>query len=204
MLRVGLTGGIGSGKSRVSAVLADQGAVVIDSDRLAREVVEPGTDGLAAVVARFGTDVLAADGALDRGVLGARIFTDADGRRDLERIIHPLVRARAAQIERSAAADAVVVHDIPLLVETGQADAFDVVVVVDAPVETQVERLVADRGMTADAALERIAAQATRKERTEVADVVVDNTGTLAALTDRAQRLWDELSALRDAGPTPR
>src|SRR5690606_32145882 len=144
-VRVGLTGGVASGKSTVSARLAELGAVVVDADLLAREVVAPGTDGLAEVVAEFGSEVLDADGALDRPALGALVFADESRRRALEAIIHPRVRAAGAALEAAAGPDAVVVHDIPLLVETGQAAAFDVVVVVDAPVEEQVRRMVEDR-----------------------------------------------------------
>lgn len=195
MLRIGLTGGIGSGKSEVSRRLAAHGAVVIDADRLAREVVEPGTPGLAEVVETFGPGVLAADGSLDRPALGARVFDDEAARGRLEGIIHPRVRARAAELERAAAADAVVVHDIPLLVETGQVERFDGVVVVDVPVEVQVERLVQKRGMAEAEARSRIEAQATRQQRAGVADWIVDNTGSLADLEAAVSRLWKELSA---------
>lgn len=195
MLRVGLTGGIGSGKSTVSAMLAELGALVIDSDLLAREVVEPGTPGLEAVVRRFGASVLADSGALDRPALGALVFADAAGRTDLEQIIHPLVRRRAAEIEATAAPDRVVVHDIPLLVESGQADAFDVVVVVDVPTQLQLQRLVAERGMSEQEASARIAAQASRERRTGAADHVVDNTGSIGDLQDKVAALWDLLTA---------
>ncbi|KHL14579.1 dephospho-CoA kinase [Mumia flava] len=194
-MRVGLTGGIGSGKSTVSALLAERGAVVIDSDLLSREVVEPGTEGLAAVVARFGDGVLDADGRLDRPALGAIVFADDAARRDLEAIVHPLVRARAAELERAAGEDAVVVHDVPLLVETGQTDAYDVVVVVDVPTETQVERLVQQRGMAEVDARARITAQATRERRTGAADHVVDNTGSLEELTQSVDSLWETLTS---------
>ena len=147
-MRVGLTGGVASGKSTVSAILAELGAVVIDADQLAREVVAPGTDGLAEVVAAFGEDVLTAEGELDRPAMGAIVFADPEKRRVLESIIHPRVRARAAEIEAAAPPGAVVVHDIPLLAETGQGDGFDAVVVVDVPAEVQVERMTGIRGMT--------------------------------------------------------
>jgi dephospho-CoA kinase len=198
VLRIGLTGGIGSGKSEVSRLLAAHGAVVIDADRLAREVVEPGTPGLAEVVEAFGPGVLAADGTLDRRELGQRVFGDDDARRRLEAIIHPRVRARAAELEAAAGADAVVVHDIPLLVETGQAGSFDGVVVVDVPVETQVRRLVERRGMTETEARSRIAAQAPREQRAGAADWIVDNTGSLADLEAAVARVWTELAARRD------
>ena len=149
VVRVGLTGGIGSGKSAVSAMLAEKGAVVIDSDVLAREVVAPGSPGLAAVVDAFGSDVLTADGELDRPALGRIVFADPDARRRLEAITHPLVRARARDIEAGTLAGTVIVHDIPLLVETGQQDKFDAVVVVEADVEAQLHRLQQTRGMDA-------------------------------------------------------
>jgi dephospho-CoA kinase len=192
--RVGLTGGVASGKSAVSAIFAELGAVVVDADVLAREVVAPGTDGLAAIVAAFGDEVLTADGALDRPAMGALVFADAEKRRVLEGIIHPRVRARAAEIEASAPADVVVVHDIPLLTETGQAASFDAVVVVDVPVETQVERMVGLRGMTREEAESRIAAQATREDRLAIATYVVENTGTLEQLRARVAEVYAELA----------
>lgn len=193
MLRVGLTGGIGAGKSSVAARLRERGAVVIDSDVLAREVVARGTDGLAEVVEAFG-DVLTADGELDRPAVGRIVFGDEVARRKLEAIIHPRVRARAAEIEAGAPADAVVVHDIPLLVETGQSDKFDLLLVVDVPVEVQLERLTRDRGMTEKEAKARIASQATREQRLAVADVVVDTSGTLAELDTRIDEIWPTLA----------
>ena len=171
---MGLTGGIASGKSLVAEELAKLGAVVIDADVLAREVVEPGTPGLAAIVARFGDAVLT-DGRLDRARLGALVFADPAARRDLERIVHPAVRARAAELERAAGDAAVVVHVIPLLVETGQTGAFDRIVVVDVDPETQRERLLRRDGFTEAEADRRIAAQATRTDRLAAADVVLDN-----------------------------
>jgi dephospho-CoA kinase len=193
--RVGLTGGIGSGKSAVSALLRDLGATVVDADALAREAVAPGSDGLAEVVAEFGEDVLAADGSLDREAMAARVFADPTARTRLEGIIHPRVRRRAAEIEAEArAADpgAIVVHDVPLLVETGQQDAYDVVLVVDVPVGVQVERLVRLRGMSEHEARGRIAAQADRETRLAAADIVVDNSGTLDDLARRVRHVWDE------------
>jgi dephospho-CoA kinase len=192
--RVGLTGGVGSGKSTVSAMLADLGAVVIDADLLAREVVAPGSDGLTAVVEAFGPTVLTATGELDRPALGAVVFADEAARRRLEAIIHPLVRARGAELEAAAPAEAVVVHDIPLLAETGQADAFDAVVVVDVPVEVQMERMVRLRGMSPQEAQSRVAAQATREQRRAVATYVIDNTGTLEDLRDRVAEVFEALS----------
>ncbi|TCC05215.1 dephospho-CoA kinase [Kribbella soli] len=201
MLRVGLTGGIGAGKSAVSSRLAARGAVVIDSDVLAREVVARGTDGLAEVVAAFGPGVLTADGELDRPALGKIVFGDETARRKLEAIIHPRVRARAAEIEADAAADAIVVHDIPLLVETGQADRFDLVLVVDVPLEVQVQRLTAQRGMTDEEAKQRIASQASRDDRLAVADVVVGNSGSLADLDRRLDEVWATLQQRQGHGP---
>ena len=201
MLRVGLTGGIGSGKSAVSSRLAARGAVLIDSDVLAREVVAKGTDGLAEVVAAFGDGVLTAEGELDRPALGRIVFGDEPARRTLEAIIHPLVRARAAEIEAESPAGAIVVHDIPLLVETGQADEFDVVLVVDTPVDVQLERLTSQRGMTETEAKQRIASQASRDDRLAAADLVVDNAGTLADLDRRIDEVWAALQD--DAGHGP-
>ena len=192
--RVGLTGGVASGKSTVAAMLAELGAVIVDADVLAREVVAPGTDGLAAVVDAFGDEVLTPDGALDRPAMGALVFADAGKRRTLEAIIHPRVRARAAEIEAAAPPDAVVVHDIPLLTETGQAGSFDAVVVVDVPVETQVERMVGLRALTREEAEARIAAQATREDRLAIATYVVDNTGTLEQLRTRVAEVYAELA----------
>jgi dephospho-CoA kinase len=200
VLRVGLTGGIGSGKSSVSARLAARGAVVIDSDLLTREVVARGTDGLAEVVEVFG-DVLTADGDLDRPAVGRIVFGDEVARRKLEAIIHPRVRARAAEIESAAPGDAVVVHDIPLLVETGQGGSFDLVLVVDVPQEVQVERLTRDRGMTDEEAKARIASQATREQRLAVADLVVDNAGSLEQLDARIAEVWPGLLSRAGHGP---
>jgi dephospho-CoA kinase len=193
-MRVGLTGGVASGKSTVSSLLAERGAVVIDADLLAREVVAPGTEGLAEVVAAFGEAVLAPDGSLDRPAMGAIVFADESRRRVLEGIIHPRVRARAAEIEESAPPGAVVVHDIPLLTETGQAGAFDAVVVVDVPVEVQVRRMVDLRGMTPEDAQARVAAQATREERLAVATYVIDNSGTLEELRARVDEVHAALA----------
>lgn len=195
VVRVGLTGGIGSGKSTVSALLRDHGAVIVDYDQIAREVVEPGTPGLAAIVERFGAEVLGADGSLDRPALGAIVFADESARRDLEAITHPAVRARAAELEGRAGPGDVVVHDIPLLAESGERGPYDVVVVVDVPREVQVDRLVRDRGMSLDEAQARIGAQASRDDRAAVADVIVDNSGSLEELTARVRDLWRELSA---------
>jgi dephospho-CoA kinase len=196
-MRVALTGGVAAGKSTVSSLLRDLGAVVIDSDELAREVVEPGTPGLEAVVAAFGPSVLADDGRLDRAALGAVVFADEGRRRELEGLLHPLIRRRAAALEAAAGEGALVVHDIPLLVESGQAGAFDAVVVVDVPVETQVDRMVRERGWSETDARARIAAQAGREERLAVATHVVDNTGTRDDLRDRVTEV---VEALRSSG----
>lgn len=192
-MRVGLTGGVASGKSAVSAILDELGAVVVDADVLAREAVGPGTDGLQEVVEAFGPEVLTDQGELDRPAMAAIVFADAEKRRVLEAIIHPRVRARGAEIEASAGPDDVVVHDIPLLAETGQADGFDAVIVVDVPTETQVERMVDLRGMTREEAEARVAAQATREERLAIATHVVDNTGSLEDLRRRVTDVYREL-----------
>jgi dephospho-CoA kinase len=199
-MRVGLTGGVASGKSTVARILSDLGAVVVDADLLAREVVEAGTPGLAAVEAEFGAGVITDEGTLDRPALGRVVFGDEGARRRLEGILHPLIRARGAEIEAGAGPDAVVVHDIPLLVETGQADAFDAVLVVDLPVETQVERMVADRGMSREDALARVAAQATREDRLAVATHVVQNTGTQEDLRERVTEVFEQLVSTGSTG----
>ncbi|MCE3274931.1 MAG: coaE [Propionibacteriaceae bacterium] len=194
MVRVGLTGGIASGKGAVAAELAARGAIIIDADVLAREVVEPGTPALAAIIDRFGPQVLS-DGQLDRARLAQIVFADPLARRDLERIVHPAVRARAADLERAAGRAAVVVHVIPLLVETGQQEDFDLVVTVDVDHETQIKRLIARNGYTRAEAESRIAAQASREDRRIAADVVLDNTGSLAQLREQIDALWAELSS---------
>jgi dephospho-CoA kinase len=193
VLRVGLTGGIGAGKSEVSRRLAAQGAVVIDADLIAREVVEPGTDGLAEVVAAFGDEVLRPDGALDRERLGDLVFADPELRSKLNAIIHPRVARRMAELERAAGPGAIVVHDVPLIAENGRAGAYDVVVVVDAPPKVQAERLVRRRGMTREQARARMAAQATREQRLAIADIVIDNSGSLAELDRQVGDLWAQL-----------
>jgi len=192
-MRVGLTGGVASGKSTVSRMLADLGAVVIDADLLARQAVGRGTDGLDEVVAAFGPEILTPAGDLDRPGLGALVFADGTRRKVLEEIIHPRVRARAAEIEAAAPEGSVVVHDIPLLAETGQGAAFDAVVVVDVPSELQVERMVRERGWSTEEAEARIAAQATREERRAVATYLIDNTGTLEQLRRRVSEVFAEL-----------
>ncbi|MET7765010.1 dephospho-CoA kinase [Streptomyces sp. NPDC005336] len=193
MLKLGLTGGIGAGKSEVSRILSSYGAVLIDSDRIAREVVEPGTPGLAAVVAEFGPEILSADGSLDRPRLGGIVFNDPERLRALNAIVHPLVRDRSAELQADAGPDAVVVHDVPLLVENGLASLYDMVMVVDAAPETQLDRLVRLRGMAEDEARARMAAQATRAERLAVADVVIDNDGPIEALEPQVRKVWADL-----------
>jgi dephospho-CoA kinase len=200
MLRIGLTGGIGAGKSAVAHRLAEHGAIVVDSDRIAREVVEPGTPGLAAVVAEFGAEVLRADGSLDRDRLGALVFGDDAARSRLNAIVHPLVGRRAAELAAAAPEGAVLVHDIPLLVENNLAAGFDLVLVVEAPVELRVARLVRDRDMTEEAARARIAAQASDAERRAVADVLLHNDGTLAELREQVDKVCTEIEARRAAG----
>jgi dephospho-CoA kinase len=192
-MRVGLTGGVASGKSTVAALLRDLGAVVVDADLLAREVVAPATPGLTAVVAEFGPDVLDADGTLDRPALGRLVFEDPARRAALEAIIHPLVRARAAELEASAPDGALVVHDIPLLVETDQAGHFDAVLVVDVPTHVQVERAVQERGWTEEEARSRIGAQASREDRLAAATYVIDNTGSREDLRQRVAEVFDQL-----------
>ncbi|MCC3768452.1 dephospho-CoA kinase [Streptomyces sp. UNOC14_S4] len=194
MVKVGLTGGIGAGKSEVSRLFASYGAVVVDSDRIAREVVEPGTPGLAAVVAEFGEDVLTPEGALDRPRLGSVVFADPGRLAALNAIVHPLVRARSAELEAAAAPDAVVVHDVPLLVENGLQSLYDLVVVIDASEETRLGRLVRLRGMKPEEARARMAAQATREQRLAVADFVIDNDGPLEALAPQVERVWKRLA----------
>ena len=187
---VGLTGGIGAGKSAVADRLAEHGALIVDADMLAREAVAPGTEGLAAIVAAFGSAVLAADGSLDRPRLGTLVFADAAARARLNAIVHPLVSRRSAEITAAAPAGAVVVHDVPLLVENGLAPAYDVVVVVLAAADVRLRRLQDTRGMSEEQARARMAAQATDEERRAVADVVLDNSGTLADLHRQVDELW--------------
>ena len=188
-LRVGLTGGIGAGKSTVAALLEELGAVVTSADEVARDVVSPGSDGLAAVVAEFGDGILAPDGSLDRGALGRLIFSDDLRRARLEEILLPLIAAEAWARMETVPAGQIAVYDVPLLVEGQMQDMFDLVIVVEAELETRLERLAA-RGMTRDEALARIAAQATDEERRAVADVVVPNSGAVEDLRAEVGRLW--------------
>ncbi len=193
MRRIGLTGGIGSGKSTVAGMLADLGAHVIDADALAREVVAPGTDGLAELVAQFGTGILAADGSLDRAALGAVVFADPAARERLNAITHPRIAARTAELVAALPDDAVLVHDVPLLAELGMQDAYDLVVVVDAPDDIRVARLM-QRGLDERDARARIAAQASRDQRLAIADVVLDNSGSLADLKAQVLQAWPQVS----------
>ncbi|MET8165333.1 dephospho-CoA kinase [Streptomyces sp. NPDC057456] len=205
MLKVGLTGGIGAGKSEVSRLLVECGAVLIDADRIAREVVAPGTPGLAAVADAFGEDVLAPDGSLDRPRLGSVVFADPAKLALLNSIVHPLVGARSRELEAAAPEDAVVVHDVPLLTENALGPLYDVVVVVDAAPETQLDRLVRLRGMSEEDARARMAAQATRDQRREIADIVIDNDVPLAELHRRVKDVWADLTrrAHTPHGATP-
>ena len=197
MLRVGLTGGIGSGKSEVSRRLAAHGAAIVDADLAAREVVEPGTPGLGQIAAVFGPEVIRPDGRLDRDRLGQLIFSEPGLRAKLNAIVHPLVHERMGQLDREAVAAAgpggIVVHDVPLLAENGLAGGFDAVAVVDAPEDQQAERLTAERRMSAGQARDRMAAQASREQRLAVADIVIDNSGSLDDLDGRVAEVWADL-----------
>jgi dephospho-CoA kinase len=190
VFRVGLTGGIGSGKSEVSRRLAGYGAVVIDADAIARDVVAPGTPGLADVVAAFGDGVLTPGGELDRERLGEIVFADPEQRARLNAIVHPLVGARMAEQEAAAGSGAIVVHDVPLIAENQISGRYDVVVVVDAPEHLRLSRLIKRRGMSADQVRARMAAQASREQRLAVADLIVDNSGSLAELDHQVAYLW--------------
>ena len=205
MVLIGLTGGIASGKSVVSSRLRELGAVVVDADVLAREVVEPGTPALARIAERFGAGVIAADGSLDRAALGAIVFTDPDARAQLNAITHPAVWERARELFAAAtAADphAVVVYDVPLLAEGRDARpmSFDLVVVVDAPVETRITRMIEHRGMSREEALHRIGAQASDAERLAIADVVIDNSGELTDTLAQVDALWARVRTSSGSG----
>lgn len=197
---IGLTGGIAAGKSTVSRRWTENGAVVVDADRLARDAVAPGSPGLAQVVERFGPSVIAADGSLDRPALGSIVFADTAARKDLEAITHPEVWRLAQQAFDAAEAadpDAVVVYDVPLLAEArgSRPLRFDAVVVVDAPAAQRVERLVEHRGMARDEAERRVAAQASDADRLALADHVVDATGTLEQTIRSADEVWARITA---------
>lgn len=187
---VGLTGGIGSGKSTVARVFAESGALIVDSDAIQRLVVARGSSGLRSIVEEFGDGMLTPDGELNRPAMAELVFADDDARRRLEAITHPLIAQETASQAASAAPGQVVVHDIPLLVELGYASNYDLVVVVDAPEDVRVARLIADRGMTREAALARIRSQATTEQRRAVADVWIDNSGTRDDLVQRAHEVW--------------
>ncbi|MGG7463214.1 dephospho-CoA kinase [Plantibacter sp. YIM 135347] len=193
MYLIGLTGGIASGKSTIARRLESLGAIVIDADVISREVVEPGTPGLQAIVERFGPELLDADGALVRARLGAIVFSDPAALADLNAIVHPAVKRRSHELIEAASAvpGAVVVYDVPLLVETGRADEFDRVVVAHAPDETRLERLTGIRGLDAGEAQRRISAQATDEQRLAVADDVVDTDGTMEHTLEQVDRIWE-------------
>jgi dephospho-CoA kinase len=193
MVTVGLTGGIGAGKSEVARLLASYGAVLVDADLIAREVVKPGTEGLKAVVAEFGPTVLTADGTLDRPKLGSIVFADEERRKALGAIVHPLVGRRSAELQEAAGPDAIVVHDVPLLTENGLAPLYDLVIVVDADPATQLDRLVRLRGMDEEDARARMTAQASRQQRLAIADIVIDNDGPLEALEPQVRAAWQRL-----------
>lgn len=198
MKHVGLTGGVASGKSAVAAKLASLGAIVIDADALARQVVEPGTPGLAAIKDTFGEGILLPDGSLDRPALGAIVFSDAAQRAKLNEIVHPLVREQAEALREAAAPGALVVEDIPLLVESGQADRFDAVIVVQAPHDERIRRMVQDRGWSRDDAEARMAAQATDDQRAAVADYLLDNSGSLEELEAQVASLYRQLAPAQE------
>jgi dephospho-CoA kinase len=204
VLRVGLTGGIGSGKSEVSKRLAAYGAALIDADVAARAVVEPGTAGLGEITAVFGPEVLRPDGRLNREQLGQIVFADDGARAKLNAIVHPLVHERTQQLEQQANATlgpgGIMVHDVPLLAENGLQNGFDTVIVVDAPDDQRLQRLIETRGMTAEHARERMAAQASRDQRLAIADIVVDNSGTLADLDQQVAEVWSVLHDLAGRG----
>lgn len=197
MLRVGLTGGIGAGKSAISELLAARGATIIDADQVAREIVEPGTPSWKAIVEKFGSGVQNADGSLDRTELGSIVFSDPELLRTLEAITHPAITERTAELEEQAGSEAIVVHDNPLLIDMGAHTRCDFVVVVDVPQSVQLTRLVELRGMREEDARARIRAQIGRTERTGAADYIIDNTGSRAELAAAVGGLWAELESLR-------
>ena len=204
-LHIGLTGGIASGKSTVAAELARRGAVVVDADAIARAVVAAGSPGLARVREEFGEQVIGPDGEMDRAAVARLVFSDADARERLNAIIHPLVRAEGRRVVEQAGPEAVVVQDVPLLVETGQASLYDLVLVVLADAEERVARMVRDRGMDEDEARARIAAQATDEQRRAAADVVIVNDAGLEDLIRTTGRFWEAYGepVLRGEQPEP-
>ena len=203
MLLVGLTGGIGSGKSTVAAMLAERGAVVFDADVLARRAIAPGTPGHDRVVARFGQGVVGPEGSVDRTALAEIVFSDPEARRALEEIVHPEVfRLLAVGAERYRGTDAVVVFDAPLIIEAGQVDLFDVIVLVTAPAEERIRRIVEARaGMSKDGVRQRIAAQLPDEDKTRHVDAVIENHGSLDRLRARVGTVWDDLAGRAGAGP---
>lgn len=197
MIRIALTGGIGSGKSTVAGLLAEHGALVIDADRIAREVVEPGQPALAEIAQRFGAGVLAGDGSLDRGALAAIVFHDTAALSDLNAITHPRIAARTAESIEAAPDDAVVVYDLPLLVENGLADGWDVVIVVEANRDVRVHRLI-ERGLDEADIEARMSRQATDEQRRAVADIVIANSGSVDALRHAVDTVWSQVAAQRN------
>jgi dephospho-CoA kinase len=202
-VHVGLTGGIAAGKSTVAKVFAERGALLVDSDQIARDVLAKGTDGLAAVQDEFGDRVITAEGELDRAAMAAIVFADESARDRLNRIVHPRIRAFGRRLVREAGPDAVVVQDVPLLVESGQAEAYDLVVVVEAPMEERIRRMLEDRGMSVEDARARVAAQATDEERRAAADVVIVNDADVDALQRAANKVWDRFIAADGDGFDP-
>lgn len=202
-LHVGLTGGIAAGKSTVARVFAERGAILVDTDKIARDVLARGTEGLAAVQDEFGDRVITADGDLDRAAMAEIVFTDPAARERLNRIVHPRIRAFGRRLVAEAGPDAVVVQDVPLLVESGQASAYDLVVVVESPVQERIRRMVEDRGMTVEDAQNRIAAQASDEERRKAADVLLVNDADLDALKRAANKVWDRFIAVDGDGFDP-
>jgi len=194
MRRVGLTGGIGSGKSTVASLLKEHGATVIDADAIARQVVEPGSSTLAELVAEFGQRIIRDDGSLNRGELAAIAFADRIATERLNEIMHPAIKAETARLLQAAGDDAIVIHDMPLLLETGQQDLVDMVVVVDVPEDVQRERAVGQRGLSLDDVERRMAAQVIRSERLARADVVIDNSGTREDTARQVDALWERLT----------
>lgn len=189
---IGLTGGIASGKSAAARRFQELGAILIDADQISRDVVAKGTPALKDIASSFGPEVLTPEGTLNRPVLGAIVFSDEEKREQLNAIVHPRVREESARLISAAAAGSVIVQDIPLLVETGQAKSFDIVVVVEAPIEERIRRMTEGRGMSREDALARISAQASDSERAKIADVILDNSGSLEDLKDSVDRFWDE------------